>query len=250
MIQDNRILKDKTAIVTGSRMGIGKAIAIAFAQAGADLIINDMIIDDGRLDAVAKEIRYFGSRCLPVQADVTDPAAFNDLVDQAIAEFGSIDILVNNVGSIVRKPLIEHTEAEWDKIINANLKSAFICTQAVAPSMVTNKKGCIINMSSVCSVRASVARGAYNVAKAGLSMMTKVLALELAGSNVRVNAIAPGGVKTSMNKEHWNDAANLLRPMKRMAEPEEIIGAAVYLASEASSYVTGHVLFVDGGESL
>lgn len=250
MTSANGALKGKVAIVTGSRMGIGRAIAIAFAQAGADVIINDLVIDDGKLETVAKEIRQYGSRCLCVQADVTDRVSIDDAVNKAIAEFGTIDILVNNVGALVRKPLTEHTESEWDKVMNANLKSAFICTQAVVPSMLASQKGSIINMSSVCAVRASVARGAYNVAKAGLSMMTKTFAFELAGSNVRVNAIAPGGVKTSMNKDHRNDPAILLRPMKRMAEPEEITGAAVYLASDASNFVTGHVLFVDGGESL
>jgi NAD(P)-dependent dehydrogenase (short-subunit alcohol dehydrogenase family) len=174
----------------------------------------------------------------------------NNLVTYVVDELGAIDVLLNNVGVMIRKPLMEYSEEEWDRVIDINLKSAFLCSQAVSRVMVTQKKGSIINMSSVCATKASTTRGGYHVAKAGVSMLTKTLALELVGSQVRVNAIAPGGVKTDWNTREWNNSENIKRPMQRMAETYEITGAAIFLASEASSYITGHVLLVDGGESL
>ena len=243
-------LDGKVAIVTGCRRGIGKAIALGFAEAGADVVCCDLITGDGELDEVAKQVRTLGRRSLVVKADVTNKIDIDNLVKQALDEFKTIDVLVNNVGVMVRKPLMEYSEEEWDKVLDINLKSTFLCSQAVSRVMIPVKKGSIINLSSVCAVKASTTRGGYHVAKAGVSMLTRTLALEIAASNVRVNAIAPGGVKTDWNTWEWNSPENELKPMKRMAETREIVGGAIFLASEASSYMTGHILFMDGGESL
>jgi len=243
-------LNGKVAIVTGCRRGIGKAIALGFAEAGADVVCCDLITEDGELEGVAKEIKSLGRRSLVVKTDVTNKNDIDSMVKKVLDEFKTIDVLVNNVGVMVRKPLMEYSEAEWDKVMNINLKSTFLCSQAVSKVMVPCKKGSIINISSVCAVKASTTRGCYHVAKAGVSMFTRTLALEIAASNVRVNAIAPGGVKTDWNTWEWNSPENQAKPMKRMAETPEIVGGAIFLASDASSYMTGHILIIDGGESL
>ena len=245
-------LEGKVAIVTGCKKGIGKAIAFALAEAGADVAVCTRVLKDPEtdLEAVAEEIRNLGRRSLAVQADVTKRADVEKLVKAVKDKFGKIDILVNNVGAMVRKPLMEDTDNDWDKVMDINLRSTFLCCQLVGKIMVAQKSGSIINMSSVCAVKSSVTRGAYHVAKAGVSMLTQTLGLELAGLGVRVNAIAPGGVKTDWNTVEWNSPENLKRPMKRMAETSEITGAAIFLASDASGYMTGHILLVDGGESL
>ena len=243
-------LKGKIAIVTGCRRGIGKAIALGLAGSGADVVCCDFVTNDGELEEVITQIQALGCRSMAVKADVTNSSDVDKLVNQVLNKFNKIDILVNNVGVMVRKPIMEYSEAEWDRVLNVNLKSAFLCSQAVSRIMVTQNRGSIINLSSVCAIKVSTTRGAYHIAKAGVSMLTKVLALELADKNVRVNAIAPGGVKTDWNVWEWDGPENELKPMKRMAESNEIVGGAIFLASDASSYITGHVLLIDGGESL
>ena len=245
-------LEGKVAIVTGGKRGIGRAIALAFAEAGADVVVCSRAIEDGELEVVAEEIQKLGRRSLAVQADISRKADVDNLVQKTIDEFDGIDILVNNAAVYKQAPLLELREEDWDETIDIDLKGYYFCCQAVGKRMVERKKGNIINIASVSAVKAEKEDGAYSIAKTGVVMLTRVLALELASYNIRVNAIAPGWVKTIMT-EPWLNDLNFLRrveaetPLGRIAEPDEMSGAALFLASNASSYITGQTIIVDGG---
>ena len=246
-------LEGKVAIVTGARRGIGKAVALGFAQAGADVGVCDLVVEDGQLAAVAKEIQGLGRRSLAVQADVTRKADVDNMVKRVEGEIGVIDILFNNVGIGGGPPLIEQTEEEWDKFIDTDLKSYYLCCKAVLKGMVERKRGNIISVASAAGIRGFSERNAYNIAKAGVIMLTKVLARDLGKYNVRANAIAPAMVKTEMIRQLMEDpqasAAEARRtPLGRLAEVIDMVGPAIFLASDASSYITGHTLVVDGGQ--
>lgn len=249
-------LRDKVAIVTGGKGGIGKAIALALAKAGAHVVICGRVIEDGKLTAVANEIQTLGRRSLAVRADVTKRADVDNLVRKVIEEFGHIDILVNNAGILIYSPMLQLTEEDWDKIINTNLKGYYYCCQAVGKKMVEQKAGNIINIASEWGISAFPEAGAYCIAKAGVIMLTRVLALELASDNIRVNAIAPGPVKTDLLRAQSPDELDPEElkeikakvPLQHVAEPAEIAGTAVFLASEASSFITGSIIAVDGGK--
>lgn len=245
-------LEGKVAIITGGRRGIGRAIALAFAEAGADIVVCDRVVEDGELEAVAKEIQGLKRRSLAIQADITQRNDVENLVQRVIDEFSVIDILVNNAAMNIRAPLLELREDGWDRIINTDLKGYYLCSQAVGKRMVDRKKGNIINMASAAAMKASPEMGAYCIAKAGVVMLTKVLALELAGYNIRVNAIAPHLVKTKFSQPLWSDPEIMKQvggeiPLGRLAETDDIIGSALFLASDASSYITGHTIVIDGG---
>ncbi len=245
-------LEGKVAIVTGGRRGIGRAIALAFAEAGADIVVCDRVVEDGELEAVAEEIRRLGRRSLTIQADITRKGDMDNLVQRVVAEFSAVDILVNNAAMNIMTPLLELREDGWDRIINTDLKGYYLCSQAVARRMVEQKRGNIINMASTAAMKATPEMGAYCIAKAGVVMLTRVLALELAKYNIRVNAIAPSMVKTKFSQPLWSDPKTLKQieaeiPLGRLAETGDIIGSALFLASDASSYITGHTIIVDGG---
>ena len=245
-------LEGKVAIVTGGRRGIGRAIALAFAEAGADIVVCDRVVEDGELEAVAEEIRRLGRRSLAIQADITRKGDMDNLVQRVVAEFSAVDILVNNAAMNIMTPLLELREDGWDRIINTDLKGYYLCSQAVARRMVEQKRGNIINMASTAAMKAAPEMGAYCIAKAGVVMLTRVLALELAKYNIRVNAIAPSMVKTKFSQPLWSDPKTLKQieaeiPLGRLAETGDIIGSALFLASDASSYITGHTIIVDGG---
>jgi len=247
-------LKSKVAIVTGGRRGIGKAIALLFAKSGADLVVCDYQIEDGELEAVAREVGKLGRRSLALRTDTRIKADIDSLVQSTITEFGKVDILVNNAGIASKTPLLEISEEEWDRVVDTNLKGYHLCSQAVAKIMVEQNGGIIINMASIGSLRPSKSLGwaVYNVTKAGVVMLTKQLALELASHRIRVNAIAPAPVRTDMVQELWTNSEILERysssvPLGRIAEPDEIAQVAEFLASDASSYITGHTIVVDGG---
>jgi NAD(P)-dependent dehydrogenase (short-subunit alcohol dehydrogenase family) len=245
-------LPGKVAIVTGGRRGIGKSIALALAEAGADIVVCDRVIEDGELKAVAEEVQQLGRRSLAVQADITQKADVARLAQRVMDEFGVIDILVNNAAMNVRAPLLELREDGWDRVIDTDLKGYYLCCQAVGKRMVDQKRGNIINIASTAAIKAAPEMGAYCIAKAGVVMITKVLALELAKYSIRVNAIAPYMVKTKFSEPLWSDPETLKQleseiPLGRLAEPKDIIGSALFLASDASSYVTGHTIIVDGG---
>ncbi len=253
MVSPSFSLTDKVAIVTGGKRGIGKAIALVFAEAGADVVVCSRAPEDSELGTVAKEIQGLGRRSLPVQADVTRRADVDNLVQRVIDEFGHIDILVNNAGVLIRGPLLELDEDGWGRVIDTNLKGCYLCCQVVGKRMVDQKKGNIINISSMAGVAAVARRSSsYGIAKAGVIMLTRGLAWDLGRYNIRVNAIAPGLTKTEMTRHHWSDPEILKQteasiPLGRLAQPSEIASVALFLASEASSYITGHTIVVDGG---
>ena len=247
-------LDGKVALVTGGRRGIGRAIALALAEDGADIALGDRVSDDGQLEKVAGEIKELGRRSLALQADITKKADVDGLVQKAVAEFGAIDILVNNAAMNIRAPLLELNEDGWDKVIDTDLKGYYLCSQAVGKVMVSQKRGNIINIASTAAMGAAPEMGAYCIAKAGVVMLTRVLALELAQYNIRVNAVAPSMVKTKFSQPLWDDAETLKQieseiPLGRLAEPEDIVGSVLFLASDESAYVTGHTIIVDGGSS-
>jgi len=247
-------LKGKVAIVTGGRRGVGRAIALAFAEAGADVAVCDRVVEDGEMEALADEIRKLGRRSLAVQADVTRKTDVDSFVERVVNEFGVIDILVNNVATNIRAPLLELREDGWDRVINTDLKSYFLCAQAAGRRMVEQKKGNIINIASTAALKADFAMGAYCIAKAGVVMLTRVLARELGSYGIRANGIAPFMVKTKFSQPLWSDPEALKEaeaqiPLGRLAETDDLVGAALFLASDASAYVTGHTIFTDGGFS-
>ena len=249
-------LAGKVAIVTGGKRGLGRAIALTFAEAGADVAVCDLVVEDSELEAVAKEIQSLGRRSLTVQVDVTRKADVDNLVKRVVDEFGHIDILVNNAAILGDKcPLLEFSENDYDKIVDTDLKGYFLCSQAVGRRMAEQKGGNIINIASVDAMRPSLKSSPYSAAKAAVVMLTKSLAAELASDNIRANAIAPGWVKTEMTKMRWGALENLKQleatiPLGRIAQPSDIAAVALFLASDASSYITGTTIIVDGGASL
>lgn len=247
----NFSLKDKVAIVTGSSKGIGREIALVFAEAGADVVVCSRGLDSS-LEVVAEEIRQFGRHPLVVAADVRKKADVEKLVQRTVDEFGVIDILVNNAGVLYKAPFIEHSEEDWDRVMDTNLKGLFLCSQIVGRKMIEQKKGNIINLASMRGIGASGERAAYCTSKAGVIMLTRVMALEFARFNIRVNAIAPGWIKTKLNEHLWSDPSARRQieaeiPLGYLAEPRDLMGTVLFLASEASQYITGQTIVVDGG---
>ena len=244
-------LDRKTAIVTGASRGIGEAIARGFAQVGADVVIVSRNLP--ALEKVAKELEAFGGKVLPVSADIGNPEEIQRVIEATLNIFPGIDILVNNAGiSPVLKKAEEMTLNEWEDVVKVNLTGTFLLCQAVGKVMIQRGGGKIINMASVGGVVGFPRQVAYCVTKGGILQLTKVLAIEWARYNIQVNSIGPAYLETELTKgmrESKVISENLLRrtPMGRFGKPEEVIGAAIYLASEASSFVTGQTLFVDGG---
>jgi NAD(P)-dependent dehydrogenase (short-subunit alcohol dehydrogenase family) len=246
-------LTGKTAIVTGGRRGIGRAIALALAGAGADIVLVDIVADDGKLESTAAEIKGLGHQCLAVKADISSQDDIEDMTRRALEKFKRIDILVNGAGVwIPGQTLIETPEENWDKVIDTNLKGTYFCCRAVGKAMVKQKGGNIINLSSQVGLNPGAGAGAYSISKAGIIMLTRQLALELASNNIRVNALAPGIVKTDFNRNIWGNPEAEQRlslgvPLGRLEEPEDVARAALFLASDDASYITGAVIPVDGG---
>lgn len=245
-------LRGKVALITGAKRGIGKAMALAFAEAGASIAVCSRVAQDGQLQAVADEIKQLGGSSLAIEADVSQKTDVDNMVQEVVGKFGAVDILVNNAALWVRAPIMDTLEADWDSVMNVNLKGYYLCCQAAGRRMVERRRGNIINISSRLGMKAAHEGGAYSVAKAGELMLTRVLALELAGENIRVNAIAPGIVRTEGSESVWGEPETLKRfelaiPLGRIAEPNDIVGAALFLASDVSSYITGHTIVVDGG---
>jgi 3-oxoacyl-[acyl-carrier protein] reductase len=240
-------LQGKHALVTGAGRGIGLAIAKALAREGASVAIADL--DGGRAEAAAASV---GGRALSIRADVADPESVAAMVGTALEAFGRLDILVNNAGIGGNTPFLETSLEEWRRILDVNLTGAFLVAQAVARGMVeAGGGGRIVNIASLSGQRGGHGRAAYGSAKAGLELLTKVMAVELAPYGINVNAIAPGPIETEiarfMHDEATRAAYHYLVPMSRYGTPEEIADAAVFLCSEESRYVQGHTLNVDGG---
>ncbi|MFC1979644.1 SDR family NAD(P)-dependent oxidoreductase [Chloroflexota bacterium] len=244
-------LAGRVAIVTGGKWGIGKAIALGFAEAGADVVVCGRVVE-GELEAVADEIQKLGQRSLAVRADVSRKDDVDSLIETVMGEFGAIDILVNNVAVRVEALLLELGEDDWDTVLDTDLKSYYLCSQAAGKRMVEQRKGSIINMSSLLAMKTKEKAGVYCIAKAGVEMLTKALALELAPYNIRVNAIAPTLVRTESTESLWEnpgliDQMEARIPLGRITQPSDCVGPALFLASEASSFITGQTIIVDGG---
>jgi len=243
-------VKGKVAVVTGSSKGIGFGMAQGLAYYGADLVIMSRNIDEAK--AAADEVKELGGNAIAVKCDVTKKEDVQNLVQVVMDEFGRIDILINNAGMNIRKPLVEYEEEEYDKVINTNLKGIFLMGQAVAKVMMEQKSGKIINISSIFGGVAMANQAAYASSKGGINQLTKVMAMELAPYNVNVNAIAPAYIKTPMTTGWLSDKERLNEilastPIGRIGELGDLVGPAVFLSSEASSFITGHILYVDGG---
>jgi len=243
-------LSGRTALVTGSSRGLGRAIAEGMAKAGARLIVNGT--DPARVETAIAEFRSAGHLAEGVAFDVTDEAAVVRAFEGLDAKGIAIDVLVNNAGIQMRKPLIEFTSAEWRKVIETNLTSAFIIGREAAKRMIPRKRGKIINIGSLGSELARPTVGPYTAAKGGIKTLTRSMAVEWAASGIQANAIGPGYMLTDMNQALVNNADfnNWLMsriPAKRWGRPDELTGAAIFLASSASDYVNGQIIYVDGG---
>lgn len=246
-------LEGKIAIVTGAGSGIGKAIALAFANQAAVVVLADLNYD--AVKETEKEINESGNKSITIKTDVTKASDVDTMVTQTLDEYGSVDILVNNVGIPGSEEAMQmHTtpEEEWDRVVAVNLKSVYLCSKRVIPEMIKRGSGKIINLSSVAGIVAFPGRAAYTATKGAVSLLTKAMALDYSKYNINVNAICPGMVETPMTK--WRLDIPELReevekciPMERVGVPNDITGAAVFLASGDSNYVSGHLLVVDGG---
>lgn len=246
-------LEDKVAIVTGGGTGIGQAISLELAKAGADVVVAGRRL--GPLKKVSEEIETIGRRSLAVQTDVSKKTDADNLVKRTINKFGCVDILVNNAGILSSATVLESPEDEWDRIMDIDLKGCYLCCQAVSRSMVERRRGNIINISSIggLSTCGGVSIGIYGIAKAGIIRLTRGLAWELGQYNIRVNAIAPGVVITEMTRDVWSNPERsrqreAKRPLGRLMEPGEVATIALFLASNASGSITGQILIADCGE--
>ena len=244
------LVKEKTAIITGASRGIGKAIALVFAENGANLIINGT--NEETIKAAADEIsKITGRICIPLHGDISKPQTAAALTEAALEISGRIDILVNNAGAITRSSTEEMTVEEWNRVINVNLNGALFTCKAVIPYMKAQKEGKIVNISSGAGKKPHPnAAPSYGVSKAGLIALTKHLALELAGFNIRVNAVCPGPIKTEMSDEWSEDFRNKVIstiPLGRMGLPVDVAGAVLFLASSLSNFITGESVNVNGG---
>lgn len=247
-------LKDKVALVTGGSRSMGKAIALGFAAEGADVAVGYEKNEAGAGEVV-QQITGLGRRAVAVQADVSNPLQVEAMVRKVVDTFGRIDILMNNAGIAIRVPVLEMTEETWDRVVDVNLKGPFLVSQAVARQMVKRGGGAIINTTSVGAAVANYDLAHYQAAKAGLWMLTRSMALEMARYGIRVNAIEPGTIETDMNRARLADpqyhAMRIAKvPMARFGKPEDVVGAAIYLASDESSYATGMAIRVDGGQTI
>lgn len=237
-------LAGKVAVVTGAGRGIGSAIARSLGEAGADLVIADL--NDALARETADHLRQLGRSASAVQADVSLTEGVDGLFKVVQAEFGRIDILINNAGIWFRKPFWDISDAEWDRVLATNLKGTFMCTQRAARMMMPRKSGCIINIASQAGLFYSRGQGAhYAASKAGIIQLTRVLAFELGPFDIRINAIAPGAINTPASNTVSQDRSFSALP--RRGEPEEIAQAALFLASPMASFVTGQTLVVNGG---
>ncbi len=242
----------RVAVVTGGARGIGRAISEKLAGLGADVVIADMLID--LADVTAREIaQSTGRKILPFKVDVTNSNSTAELIERALNEFGKVDILVNNAGITRDTLILRMNEADWDAVLNVNLKGAFNCSKAVLRSMMKQRYGRIINISSVSGQAGQVGQTNYSASKAGLIGFTKALAREVASRQITVNAVAPGFIPTSLTNDLTEDLKKSIldaTPIGRMGKPEEIASAVAFLASEEAAYITGHVMAVDGGMAM
>lgn len=246
-------LTGRVAIVTGASRGLGQYFGRALARAGADLVITSRKIDSGLLD-FQKEIEALGRRVVPVELDVRDEASIRRLAPSALDAYGKIDILVNNAGVNVRKPATEITWDDWNLVLDTNLRGTFFVAQEIAKTMIPNGYGRIVNIGSVTSVFGYAGLSPYTASRGGVKQLTMSLADEWGRFGITVNCLAPGWFKTAQNQilyenQEWVDYLTDRIPLKRPGQPHDLDGAVVFLASDASAYITGQTLLVDGGIS-
>jgi 3-oxoacyl-[acyl-carrier protein] reductase len=245
-------LNGKTAIVTGSTRGIGKAIALALAEAGADVAINGSH-DLEAMEATAGEVRALGQQALAVAADVSSAEGANRLVETVVREWGRLDILVNNAGVARDGLVMRMSDEDWDAVLDTDLKSAFLCSRAALKPMIRARSGRIICISSVIGLMGNAGQANYAAAKAGILGLTRALAKEVGSRGITVNALAPGYIQTRMTDvldEKQQDVIKSRIPLNELGTPEDVATAAAFLASDEARYITGQVLAVDGGMSL
>ncbi len=251
-----KLLEGKTALVTGAARGIGKAIALKFASEGANIAFTDLVLNDemaAGLETTRQEIESVGVKCIAYAGNAADFAQTEETVKKIKEDFGTIDILVNNAGITKDGLMLRMTEAQWDAVINVNLKSAFNFIHACVPVMMRQRGGSIINMASVVGVHGNAGQANYAASKAGMIALAKSVAQEMGPKGIRANAIAPGFIETAMTaalpdevREEWKKKI----PLRRGGQTEDIANTALYLASDLSSYVTGQVIQVDGGMNM
>ena len=247
-----KLLEGKTALITGAARGIGKALALRFAQNGANIPFTDLVIDENA-EQTKREIEELGVKCAAYASNAADFAQTAEVVDKIKVDFGHIDILVNNAGITKDGLMLRMTEGQWDAVINVNLKSAFNFIHAVLPLMMRQRKGSIINMASVVGVHGNAGQANYAASKAGLIALAKSIAQEVGSRGIRANAIAPGFIETAMTaalpediRKDWIQKI----PLRRGGTTEDIANVALFLASDLSSYVSGQVIQVDGGMNM
>lgn len=247
MILDIFSLKEKVAIVTGAGRGIGRSIAMGLAEAGATVIVASRTKE--QIEDTASAITLKGGNSLAITADVRSKEKIEYLVNMALTNYGKIDILVNNAGGMFSVNTMKMSENQWDVIISENLKSVFLCSQTVGKIMINQKSGSIINIASIVGVVAQPLNAAYAASKAGVINLTKTMAIDLAPYGIRVNGIAPGLIITPGTEWLYQDPENMSQaiPLARGGRPEDIVGGVIYLASDASQYVTGETIVIDGG---
>ena len=244
-----KLLEGKTALITGASKGIGKAVALRYAENGANVAFTYLSsVEKGK--ALEKELSDKGVKAKGYRSDASDYIAAEELINAVVADFGTLDILINNAGITRDNLLMRMTEEMWDEIMNVNLKSCFNTVKASSRTFMKQRAGSIINMSSVVGVKGNPGQANYAASKAGIIGFTKSIALELGSRNIRCNAIAPGFIETEMTEvleektvQSWRDAI----PLKRGGQPEDVANACVFLGSDMSSYITGQVIQVDGG---
>jgi len=240
-------LKGKIALVTGAAQGIGRAIALLLAQKGADIVISDINLE--KAEEMAKEIEALGRKAMAIKVDVANTNDVERMVEAILERFGQIDILVNNAGIARDKLILRMTEEDWDSVLNVNLRGTFNCTKAVIKHMSKQRKGKIVNIASVVGEMGNVGQANYSASKAGVIGFTKTIAREFAQRGINVNAIAPGYIETPMTEvltEKVKEELRRMIPMERLGRPEDVAQAVLFLVSEATSYITGQVLNVNG----
>jgi 3-oxoacyl-[acyl-carrier protein] reductase len=241
-------LKDRVALVTGGARGIGKAIAMRFAAAAADIIVADVNIEEA--ETTAKEIEATGRRALALAMDVTDYANVEEALNKILDKFAKVDILVNNAGITKDNLLLRMSQQEWDAVLNVNLKGTFNCIKAVSRPMIKQRYGRIINIASIIGIIGNPGQANYSASKAGIIALTKTAAKELSSRNINVNAVAPGFIQTEMTAKLPEDLKEKMKqaiPLNRFGSPEDIANVCLFLASDDASYITGQTIVVDGG---
>lgn len=243
-------LSGKVAVVTGGGRGIGRAIALGLARSGASVVVSSRTQKE--IEAVAEEIKKFDGKAIAVVTDLTVNEQLENLVNLTMKEFGKIDILINNAARSFLRSLLDLREDGWDKVFNTNVKAVWLLSRAVARKMMEQKSGKIINITTVGAEKAELGMAAYGCSKAALKMLTRCMAREWAQYGIQVNAVGPGLTRTDFSKPIWSNPevakhVSAAIPMGRLAEPEEIVGSVLFLASDAAQFITGHSIYVDGG---